>query len=128
MKRKTRVILPTDSSSQPADHEISAAYILKDYFKTDVVFIDRQRHKTPDVEIKNIRWEIKSPTGGGKRNIQHQILNARKQSNNIVLDARRAKMRSERIMSELNRWYSLSPWLKRLILITKSGKVIEFKR
>ena len=128
MKNKAKVIVPKNWRYKPEEFEMSAAYILKDHFRADVVFIERKLHKTPDVEINAIRWEIKSPTGSGKRNIQHQILNARKQSVNIIIDARRSKINSEKIIRELNKWYSLSPWLRRLILITKSGKVIEFKR
>jgi hypothetical protein len=113
---------------KPDSYEMSAAYILANYFKKNGRFVPRTVHKTPDVEFGGISWEIKSPLGRGKRNIQHQIERAAKQSENIVIDARRTKKPGDKVMRELSLISKTSKRVKRLILITKSGKIIEFKK
>ncbi|MCL2085945.1 hypothetical protein FWH09_03370 [Candidatus Saccharibacteria bacterium] len=126
--RKYKVIMDSSIKPAPQDFEISAAQILANYFKGNAKMIPRTSMKTPDVEICGIEWEIKSPTGHGKRNIQHQIANACKQSRNIVIDARRSKRYGDNLMRELQNIYKTSKRIKRLLLVTKSGKVIEFKK
>lgn len=120
---KYQVIIPNDTYPYPYDFEISAAIMLANYFQQNVEFIPRAIMTTPDVKIGAILWEIKSPTGKGKRNIQHQFNRGMKQSDNIVFDARRSKIDIRKIRRELARQASLTKSLKRLILITKDAKI-----
>jgi len=118
---KYNVIVPSDIKPYPEPHEISAAAILAEYFKTDVLFIRRiVNAKSADVLINGIVYEIKSPTGKGKRNIQHTLSDALKQSKNIVFDARRSKLHMNKITSELHRQYQMTASLQRLLLIRKT--------
>lgn len=128
MKQRHKVITPNNVRPAPKDFEVSAAQLLANHFKRDVIFIARSLGKTPDVEIGHTKWEIKSPKGSGKRTIQHQIYRALKQSENVVIDVRAMKVDSGKIMSHLQYQFRLTKNLKRLLTITKSGKVIEFKR
>ena len=125
---KYKIIVSSDISPYPERYEITAAAILAEYFKSNASFIKRSINKTADVKIKNIAWEIKSPIGKGKRNIQHQFSRAMKQSRNIVFDARRSKIHMLKITRELEKQFKMTKSIKRLILITKTNKVIEFKR
>ena len=120
--------MPTDSKDLPEEHEISAARILANHFKSDVEFISRTSNKTPDIKIGNLRMEIKSPTGKGKRNIQHTLQYAIKQSSVVVFDARRSKIHIARIRRELARQFKMTKILKKLILIEKDGKVVDFEK
>lgn len=122
---KYHVILPTNLRPSPARYELTAAQLLADYFRSDVEFIQRANHKTPDFLIGGIKWELKSPTGIGKYNIQHQIKAAAKQSSNVVLDARRSKMHMTKIRNEARRQFQYSKTVKRLVLIDKNRVVIE---
>lgn len=70
-------------------------------------------------------WELKSPTGVGKHNVQHALQRASKQSKNIVFDARYSRMHTNRLKFELRSQTRLIHSIKRLLLIEKSGKVIE---
>lgn len=71
---KYNVIIPTDIKPSPWPHEISAAVILSEYYQADVMFLKRiVNAKSADVLIKGRYWEIKSPTGKGKRNVQHTL-------------------------------------------------------
>jgi hypothetical protein len=67
---KYRVIIPIDIKPSPARYELSAAQLLAHYFKADVEFIYRSNYKTPDFLIRGVAWELKSPTGNGKNNIE----------------------------------------------------------
>ncbi|GHU09720.1 hypothetical protein FACS189431_8220 [Alphaproteobacteria bacterium] len=128
MPKSNKVIIPSGITPYPENHEITAADILARFFKADVEFIKRSSHRTPDIMIGNLRWEIKSPTGKGKHNIQHQLQVAALQSPNIVLDSRRSKIHQTRIDSEAERQFKIIKRAKKLIIITKSGKVLEIKK
>ncbi len=105
--------------------EMSAAYILLDYFKTDIEFIPRNNQKTPDFMIDGIKWELKTPVGAGKYNIQHLLHAAVQQSKNIIVDTRFSKMHFSKIANELKRHSTLTTkGIKNLIVITKSKKII----
>lgn len=125
---KYRVILPTNLKPSPARYELTAAQLLAEYFKTDVEFISRSNHKTPDFLINGVKWELKSPTGTGKRNIERQLKTGIKQSKNIVFDARRSKIHIARIKNVLNYQFRLAKSIKRIVLIDKSKNVIELTR
>ena len=124
---KYRVIIPAHISPHPERFEVSAAAILSRHFKCDIYFIAKSNIHTPDIRIKNIRWEIKSPTGNGERTIQHQIQRALTQSKNIIFDARRTKIRITKIRTDLIRYATEHTAIKRLILIEKDETVVVIK-
>jgi len=126
--RRHQVVIPAGITPFPEQFEITAANLLAKYFKADVEFVKRSGHKTPDFRIKGIYWELKSPTGGGKHNIQHQLQAASLQSPNVIFDSRRSKIHQSKINREIAYQFKLVRRAKRLILITKSGKVLEITR
>ena len=122
------VIIPSEVKPKPSETEISAAYILADFFQADVKFIPRENHKTPDYLIDGVKWELKSPTGTGKYNIQHCLQDALKQSSYIIIDVRASKQHMEKIKHELHHQFSLTKKIDRLLMINKARKVVEFFR
>lgn len=122
---KYEVVIKTDLKDRPKDHELSAALILADYFKSDVTFLRPQIDKTPDIEIDGIKWEIKSPKGDGKKTIENNLRTARKQSLNIVIDLRRIKMHQTKAFTRINFFLSKPHRFKKVLIINKSKKVIE---
>jgi hypothetical protein len=125
---KYKVIIPVDLKPSPAQYELSAAALLANHFRADVEFILRSNQKTPDFLINGVRWELKSPTGNGKNNIERQLQTGLKQSRNIILDARRSKIHISKIRSELHRKIKLVKSINRLILIEKSKAILEITR
>lgn len=117
-------ILP---GAHPQPHEISAAEILVEYFQKNVHFLPENVLNTADVRIGNVEWEIKSPLGNGKYTIQHQLQRALKQSQNIVFDARRTKIPLSKISRELKKQCQQTKSIRRLLLITKTKKVLVIK-
>lgn len=98
---KYQVIIPSDINPLPETHEVSAAQVVSNFLRSDAEFIIRNNYKSPDVKISGVLWEIKSPTGTGKRNIERQLQLAMKQSDNIVFDARRSKINIAKIRNKL---------------------------
>ena len=113
------VIIPKDVFPKPDKKEMSAAYILLEHFKTDIKFIPRNNYKTPDLLINKIEWELKAPTGSGKRNLQHTISRAIKQSKYIIIDVRFSSIHISKIKSHLSAEIKKNKQIKRLLLIDK---------
>lgn len=119
------VIIKTDLKDRPKDHELSAALILAEYFKSDITFLRPQIDKTPDLDVDGTKWEIKSPKGDGKKTMENNLRTARKQSLNIVMDLRRIKMHQNKAVNRINFFLSKPHRFKKILVITKSKKVIE---
>jgi hypothetical protein len=124
---KYRVIIPQGVNPPPERFELSAANILLGFFKSDITFLPVTSYKTPDFIVDNVRWELKSPLGKGKRNLQHQIHRALHQSKYIIFDARRSKIRITKTRSYLKNYVTEDKRIKRLLLITKNGNVEVIK-
>lgn len=125
-KKKYAVIIPNEVYPKPSQREISAAYILSDYFKADIKFVPRAGHSTPDFVIKGVYWELKTPTGTGKYNIQHALKAASKQAENIIIDARYSKLHIARIKNEIRYEMKEVRKIKKILLIDKKKNVLEF--
>lgn len=125
--KKYSIIIPAEVQPGPSPKELSAARILLEYFKKDIVFVSRKNNRTPDFLIDGLFWELKTPTGTGKHNLQHALKSASGQSDNIVIDARFSKMHINRIKSELRFQLSKANKISRLLLIDKQKAVIEIK-
>lgn len=128
MKKQFFVVVPGNIRPLPSEQELSAAYILTEYFQADVKFVARAAHKTADFLIAGRYWELKSPTGAGKHNVQHSLQRASRQSKNIIFDARYSKIHASRLKFELRAQMRLIHGIKELLLIEKNGKVVEIVR
>ncbi len=85
--------------------------------------------KSPDIKIGKLYWEIKAPKGKGKYLIQKTLHRAARQSENVIVDLQRIKIHQSRCLPELEKhFYKTSRTLKRLKIITKSKKVIDFEK
>ena len=97
--------------------------------KSNIIFIRKRPHITPDLFISKTHqvWELKSPLGNGKRTIDNNLREASKQSEYIVLDLSRIKMNNNRALSKARGFLnSGDAHLKKLLIIDKSGKVVDF--
>lgn len=123
------VIIPQSIYPLPSPRELSAARLLANHFQCDITCVTRSEHKSPDFRIGKLFWELKTPTGTGKYNIQHALHSATRQSGNIIIDARFSKLHINKIKSILQHEMVLTKNIKRLLLIQKDEKVLEiYKR
>jgi len=126
-KSKYNIIIPVGMKPRPKMHEETAADILANHFKSDVYFIETASQGTPDVSIQGIEWEIKSPIGASANNIQKNMREASAQSENIVMDLRRSKLHQTRAAGYIKQFTERYKKLKRVIVITKSKRVLTIK-
>jgi hypothetical protein len=97
----------------------------------DVELIPKSERKgihTPDVIMDGLRWEMKSPKGEGKYSMQNTIQKAVKQSRNVIVDLRRVKRSQGRCLQELKKEFDNSNSLQRLKIITKSHRILDYKK
>lgn len=84
--------------------------------------------KTPDIKMGGLFWEIKRPTANSKYTIQHAFKAALKQSSNIIFDLRSSKLHQEQAKHKAEKIFYDSKNAKRLLIILKSQKMLEYKK
>lgn len=83
---------------------------------------------TPDIKMDGLKWEMKAPIGEGKYLMANTIQKAVKQSHNVIVDLRHAKRHQTKCLRELENEFRKSGSLRRLKIITKSGKTLDFEK
>jgi hypothetical protein len=78
--------------------------------------------------MDGIDWEIKSPTGNSGTTIANSLKRAVKQSENIIIDARRTKMPYEKIEKEIRRNMKLTKSIRRAFMINKKNETVDFSK
>ena len=123
-----KVIIPGGLPHSPEQHELAAAYALARHYRTTVEFIipvDDYLRKSADIVMLGVEWEIKCPTGKSKSTIRNQFWRASNQSKNIVIDTRRTKLKYKSIETDVLFQIKERPYIKKVILISKTEKIIE---
>ncbi len=118
-----------EDSAEPEPHEIHTALFLRKQGR-HVTFLAPKNQagvRTPDIIMDGLRWEIKSPQNAGARTIEHAVRSASKQSENIIIDLRRSKLKTERALTQIIFHTIKRTNIKKLFVITKSGKQIDIK-
>lgn len=116
-----------------ARHEKITVDFLAENLGYDVAFLVPDRRKgarTPDIAMDGLLWEIKSPTGKSSRTIENNLRAALKQSPNIVMDLRRmdGRVPAKKLLGEVERQFTLAKSIKRIIVMTRQDRHIDFKR
>ena len=83
---------------------------------------------TPDIKMNGEKWEIKSPIGEGNQLMKNTIQRALKQAQNIIIDLRRTKRYQAKCLREIEKQFKDSKNIKRLKIITKSGRMLDYKK
>ncbi|MBR3143874.1 hypothetical protein IKF12_01590 [Candidatus Saccharibacteria bacterium] len=84
--------------------------------------------KTPDFIMNKIKWEMKSPKGENRSTFEHAFQAALKQSANVIFDLRRTHMLDSKAIKILEQLYGHSKSIRRLVIITKRQKLLEYKK
>lgn len=75
-----------------------------------------------------LEWEMKAPLGEGNQLMENTIQRAMKQSQNIIVDLRHTKRHQTKCLRELEKQFLSKKGIKRLKVITKSGKTLDFEK
>lgn len=127
-KKNGKTIIPLGVFPEMHELETAAVFLGQGF---DVEFLVPSRTKgvrTPDVKINGMLWEMKCPTGSGKKTVEKQLQRASGQSKNIIFDSRRTRLDDEYIEKELQKKFELVRSIKRLVFITKDNATIDLKR
>lgn len=126
MRKNYKVIVDTSEKDRPYDFEMSAAILIANHFKTNIVFLRPTPLKSPDLNINGQIWELKSPIGNSKNTIHNSIHTARKQSLNLVIDLRRCKLYEQKAISNIRDCYKKRKRKTgKYVIITKTNEVID---
>ncbi|MCL2338354.1 MAG: hypothetical protein FWC51_00150 [Proteobacteria bacterium] len=124
-----KIIIP--GGALPETHELETA----NFFAaagSEIEFLPPSYVKgvfSPDILMDGQRWEIKSPCGNSKRTIENNYRSAERQSENIVFDLRRIGLNENVAIKYVKQQFNLRRGkVKRVIIITKENKILDFKR
>ena len=89
-------------------------------------FIEEINLHRGDILLNGIEYEIKSPITSKANSLEHVLKRALKQSSNIIIDTSRMKnSRDDNTRKFLANQMSSRKQIKRLIMITKKGQIID---
>lgn len=124
--KKYRVIVKTSEKDCPHDFELSAAEIVANYFRKNVIFLRPGPLKSPDLDVNGEIWELKSPMGDGKNTIHNIFITSRKQSYNIVIDLRRCRMNEQKAFARIRDAYNKRRRKRcKLLIINKKKEIFD---
>ena len=94
----------------------------------DVELIPPQNSKTADLIMDGQIWEMKCPRGSGNRTIEKLFQKALHQSTNLIFDLRKIALLGEKARQQTVRQFKLRRSARRLIIITKAGKLLDLSK
>ena len=112
----------------PSEEELKVAKYFANRGK-DITFICPSSipgQRRPDFIMDGLEWEVKCPAGKSKRTIENNIVNAEKQSGNIIIDLRRIKLSEKYCLSQIELNCKIRSRVKRIMVITKNMQLIEY--
>ncbi len=124
MKQKPGIFIPKGRKVWPHERHVANILVNDGHY---IEFLNEKISKTPDIRIDNLTdYEIKSPEGSKIITIERSIKKALKQCPNIIIDSSRIKgARDERIQIFLIFQAKSRKQIKKLLYITKKGKIID---
>lgn len=128
MQEKRGIVDISNLLVPPEKHELMTATYFANLGK-DIVFIKPSNIPEiyrPDILMDGIEWEIKAPIGNGKKTINHNFHKASAQSRNIIFDLRRVGLNEKQCISQLEKEFDSRSFVKRLLVITKEGKLLKY--
>ena len=128
MKKKTGKITPNGVVLKA--HENATVVFLTEC-GYDIELIPRSNVEgvhTPDIKMDGLKWEMKSPKGKGKWLLKNTVQRASHQSENIIIDLHRIKIHQVKCLQELEKQFKFSKRVKRMLIVTKSRKLLAFNK
>jgi hypothetical protein len=112
------------------EHELKTVVFLNlKGFNVELIKPSRKRGvRTPDLKMNGIKWEMKAPKGKGEYEIQQIFKRALRQAPNVIFDLRRSKLHQAKAVAQIERNFKLDRRAKRVIIITKSRKVLDLAK
>lgn len=115
--------------AKPDYYEMKCAFYMIDYFDSDIEIIPSNNNPSPDTRVVRLNqfWEIKNIRGNGKNAICHTLSKAASQSVNVIITLLRTKITPKVAIGRLKHELEGPTSFKRVLVLTKSGKIIVVK-
>jgi len=84
--------------------------------------------RRPDFWMRQLPWEVKCPTTSRTRAVEDLFYSALGQSQNVIFDLRRLRVDDKKTIELLGRLFTTARRVRRLLIITKKGKLMEMKK
>ena len=86
--------------------------------------------ETPDYLFRNEKWDLKIPTGTGKRMIEDLIKKKEKQAHNFIFDISKTKLEKENLFSQLKKIYNskTTNWVDKIIVKENDELIFIYER
>ena len=109
-------------------HEEGTARFLALYgFNIEVICPNNTpKIKNPDILMSGTIWEMKAPTKYNKNTLKKKVRKASMQAQRVVYDLRNAGKDHDELQKAVIKLYEGNSNIRRMILITKDKKVLEF--
>lgn len=118
-----KVIVPANANPWPHEQRVAKILALAGHA---VEFIPESNTKTADILLDGVEFEIKSPKSANANSLEHILKKAVRQSCNIIIDTSRMKnIRDDNTRRFLVNQARLRKQIKKLIMITKQGQIID---
>lgn len=90
--------------------------------------VNTPKTNNPDIYMLGVVWEMKSPESSNKKTLKKRFHKASLQASNVVFDLRRVKKDYSIVRTEVLRMFDKNVATRRLIMIEKDGKVLDFRK
>ncbi len=90
--------------------------------------VQREGARTPDIRMRGLEWEIKSPVGKSSNTIKRAFKTAIRQSSNLIFDIRGSKATDKVNISKLEKEFMDIRKVRNLLIITKKQKLIDLHK
>lgn len=109
-------------------HEERTAKFLTLYgFNVEIIRPNNSpKMRNPDVLMSGTLWEMKAPIKYNENTLKKKIKKASEQAQKIVYDLRNVKRGHKKLQSSVIKLFTGNADIRRMILITKDGKVLDF--
>lgn len=120
--KKGRIIIP--AGRKPWPHELRVAEILAAAGHM-VEFLPETSLRTTDILLDGVEYEIKSPRSSTPNSLEHLLKKSLKQSQNIIISLMRINGMHSSILHFLAIQAKTRKRLKKLLVVTKQGRIID---
>lgn len=121
--RKAGIYIEPGRILWPQERRIANVLALAGYYVE--FLLERINLPTADIRLDGVEYEIKSPETAKLSSIEQLIRKALKQSPNIIIDAARCKIRSDKLVRYLCYKCREQRQIKGMLLVTKGGQIID---
>jgi len=130
-----KVVIEKEWGAVPSTTEIEVVDILvaNKIAKQRIVFLKPNRvkgSKTPDLQIDDTYWEIKSIEKLGKYTLDHAERAGLKQADNLVFDLRRLSLALEKKATDeiYQEYLTRKNWKGLIVIVRFDGKCLTFSK